>query len=470
MILPITFFSIVVFAICNTIALMAMGDSYSQLYTLGHVCTIELIAFIMCDYKINKKLSYAVIFVCVLFLFHFGQLMLFTYFQNIYPHIRFLLLLDDKEAVYGFKMMNIAFSAICIGTLVKENSMKEYENHTHRMWNNNVNWERVAKNILYATFFVKLALDLSTLFITITAGGVVARAWVNSFPNILLYYGKISLVGFAILIMVNKYNPSRQKNIFLFIEAYILTMMMSGIRSENVGYLVVFLFIYLASRSEPIKLKNILVYGIGGFFALTFVVAVGQFRTASSRSLQSFFEIFQSAYSEENVILGLFDTCGDTGYTAQAVINNWLPHHAPSWGDAYYKGWTSIIPNLVPSVVDFGAITTDSSFPIKLQKYGALSHSYENIGGSVIGEIFFNFGILGGVIAAFILGWFIGWVSKKSTLYFKTQNYYGMILLFPIMFASIYWVRDYFGGGFREAVWGPLLCYYIVKHTKRISI
>ena len=98
-----------------------------------------------------------------------------------------------------------------------------------------------------------------------------------------------------------------------------------------------------------------------------------------------------------------------------------------------------------------------------------MSHSYENIGGSLIGEFFFNFDLLGGVFVALFFGLFIGWVSRNSSYCFITNNYYSLVLYIPIMFATIYWVRDYFGGGVREAVWGILFAYYIVKRKKRIA-
>ena len=37
-------------------------------------------------------------------------------------------------------------------------------------------------------------------------------------------------------------------------------------------------------------------------------------------------EYFSKAFTEKNVILFLFDQLGDTGYTAQCVINKWLPN------------------------------------------------------------------------------------------------------------------------------------------------
>lgn len=461
---------LMVLLICNVILSTTNVDYMSQLLLLGHISTIELISFLFCSYKLNQyRLNFSIIFILVLFLFHFGQLMLFTYFRDIYSHIRFLLLMNEQEAVYGFRMMNYTFSAICMGILWNESRIKPVVTKRVSTYNQSCNWLSIAKTIIYATFIVKFSLDITTLFVSFTAGGVAARIWVNTFPNILLYYGKISLVGFALWIFALKQEPKKQLRIFIFIEVYILIMMLSGIRSENVGYLVVFLFIYIASRQKPVKLKSSILYVVTGFLTLSFIVTVGKFRTASNKSMDLLFTVWESLYKENNVILGLFDTCGDTGYTSHAVIHNYLPHHQASYGASYYKGIAAVVPNILPSVIDFGRITEESSFPIILQKSGSLSHSYENIGGSLIGEFFFNFDLLGGVFVALFFGLFIGWVSRNSSYCFITNNYYSLVLYIPIMFATIYWVRDYFGGGVREAVWGILFAYYIVKRKKRIA-
>jgi len=453
---------------CNALLPLDSDNALDSLYTLGYICTIELLTFVFCSYRINNsRLNYSCVFMLVLFLFHFGQLMLFTYFQNTYEHIRFLILLDEWDALYGFKVMNYAFLAMCIGILGVECCYSPRTTPKANNLNKQLNWQQVARIIILTTFCVKLPLDLITLFITITKGGVAARVWVNSFPNILLYYGKISLVGFALLIMSYKEKHIRQLRVFVFIELYILVMMMSGIRSENVGYLLVFLFVYIASRRTPIKPLDVIVYGFLGVIVLTFVVAVGQFRTATDRSLDSLLSIMGSAWGENNVFLELMDVLGDTGYTCQAVINNYLPHHSVFNGKSYILGLSAVIPNVLPFIIDFGNITTNSCFPVLLQQSGVLSIHYQNIGGSLMGEFFFNFGVTGGVVAAFFFGLFMGWVSKSSSAAFAESNYYKQMLFLPMMLATIYWVRDYFGGGVREAAWGILFAYFVIYRFQK---
>lgn len=439
-------------------------ESDKSLPIVGYCSITVLFSYLFFDYWVNNRFTYSALFVLILYLFHFGQLVLLTFFMDSYDHIRFLELIDIGKALYSFRIMTISISALCIGILFKSASYNRKQTKINKYY---IDIKSVALKIIYATFFVKLALDIATLYICLTEGGIAARSFVNSFPNILLFYGKISLLGFALLLIALKYHPQKQKKLFVFIMCYILFMMLSGIRSENVGYLAIFLFIYLQSRLVPLKTKQLLLCALGGFGGLTFIVAVGQFRNYTDKSVDSFIELSNNLLTKENVILDLFDTCGDTGYTAHETLNEYLPKYGPSYGDAYYKGITAIIPNLFPFILDIGHITEQSSTPIKLQRTGVLNSNYYNIGGSFLAEQYLNFGVIGGIIICFIWGLFFGWVGKSTAIAFESHNVYQLIITIPLMLASIYWVRSYFGGGIREAVWDIIFGLFIIKKSRK---
>ena len=240
--------------------------------------------------------------------------------------------------------------------------------------------------------------------------------------------------------------------------------MLSGIRSENVGYVLVFMLVYLRSRQKKGKVFGYIFYCIILIPVLAFVIAVGEFRTVADKSMDSFLKIFNQALTEKNVILSLFDTCGDTGYTALCVITKWLPKYSPSYGSSYVGGMFAIVPNILSYFTLPGDITRETCFALKLQEYGTLSSSYTNIGGSLIGELFFNFGLFGGVVFSLIIGLFIGRINKRFLLGIEGR-FYELVWTIPFMFASIYWVRSYFGGGVREAIWGYLFVYFILKYS-----
>ena len=78
-----------------------------------------------------------------------------------------------------------------------------------------------------------------------------------------------------------------------------------------------------------------------------------------------------------------------------------------------------------------------------------------------------NFGVIGGIVMCFVWGIFFGWIGEKTAVAFATDKIYQLFIMFPIMFATIYWVRSYFGGGIREVVWDILFGLLILNKTSR---
>ena len=428
---------------------------------LGVLSLTEFVLFLVLNARLTKMIfNYASVFLSVLFLFNFGQLMIYTFFRPIYSHVRFLVLMPASDAVYGFRFMHAAFTAVCFGALIGAGRAREHVGKTvsERLTQITENGERFAQSILLLTFPVKIAIDVACVIVSFTDGGQAARTWLNEFPNVLVYYAKASLVGFALWIVATREQPKRQLAVFAFIECYILAMMVSGIRSENVGYLVVLLFVFMVNRKKKIRVTTVLLSAVILLFVMVFIITVGEFRIVEDKNIRSFAELFRYYLTEKNIVLYFFDICGDTGYTAQCVLNKWLPEHVPSYGNAYYLGILAVIPN-IPGVFTFpGDMTEASYFALQLQQNDTLYAGYKNIGGSLIGESFFNFGLLGGCLFAILIGVLAGIVSKKMLDGFAEKNYITLSMVLPAAFAMIYWVRDYFGGGIREVVWSPILC------------
>lgn len=452
------------------------SELHLMLRIIGHTSLICLITFCCINGKmVGRFLNYANVFIVVLYVFHFGQLIIYTYFQKIYSHVRFLLLLTLQESVWGFQCIYLIFSVGSLGIIfydLKINKCKVDRKAVLLEKKNDM--LKITRIIMWLTFPVKVIIDIGCFGVSIMVGGSAARIWMNSVPNVFVYWGKISLIALAIFIIINRENEKKQKAIFVFTEIYILLMMISGIRSENVGYLLVMAFLYISTKRKRIKLTSMILYMVVGSVVLSFIMGVGEFRLVENKSISSFANTIEKSLTEENAMLHLIDNLGDTGYTAQCVINKWLPQYGASKGDSYYLGITAIIPN-IPGIADFfGEITERSCFAIRLQKAHALSSSYINIGGSLIGELVFNFGIIGGAVTAMLLGMIIGAVSKNTNEYLLGNDYRKLTKYIAMMFAFTYWVRSYFGSEIREMVWGPILFLIVGKvflgHKQKGSI
>ena len=355
--------------------------------------------------------------------------------------------------------MNIAFVSVALGTLLPS---ANYKQRRHKY--NSIDYYSLSKKIILLTFPIKIAIDIYTVYLSFTVGFVQASYWLQKFPNFIRSYGNISMVGIGLLIVALANKPQQQKKVFVSVLLYLAVLMLSGWRSENVAYLTAFAYLYLSTRPH-IKLKNIVIYAVVGYFVLCFVQVVGDMREASVRSVGGYSNMLSSVLFGGGVVfLDSLRELGNTGYTAECVLVNWLNHYDPSWGKSYVLGLSAIFPNITGLA---GQLAESASFATQLQKHNMILAGYYNIGGSVLGEFFFNFGIFGGVIFAFFIGKLIGWFSDNSRKSLISGQYYFLFFAIPVMFATLYWVRDSFGHLIRDVVWGILLCIVIVNTSKK---
>ena len=88
----------------NLLSFFLPMDDGAFLSFLGVLSFIEFVLFLVLNARITKTLfNYASVFLSVLFLFNFGQLMIYTFFRPIYSHVRFLVLMPAADAAYGLR-------------------------------------------------------------------------------------------------------------------------------------------------------------------------------------------------------------------------------------------------------------------------------------------------------------------------------------------------------------------------------
>lgn len=425
------------------------------------VC-VELMAYLYANRAVKTTLlNFSTLFILLIFLFHFGQVLLIAFFPDMITLYSFRIVVDyfsDEQACYALRLMNIAFVSISLGTLLPSSTYKQKRNALK-----NINYHLLAKKIIIFTFPFKLIIDLLTVYKSFTIGFEQTSQWLQSSPNFIRAFGNISMVGFGILIVTLSVQPQKQKKTFLFVLIYLAVLMLSGWRSENVAYLVIFAYLYLSTRPK-MKWKNIIIYAVAGYFMLCFVQVAADMRTSSDRSVAGYSDMMSTMLFGGGLLF--FDAMrelGNTGYTAECVLINWLSNFDPSWGKSYILGLSAIFPNLTGLA---GQLTEEATFATQLQDHNLVLTEYYNIGGSILGEFFFNFGVVGGIVFAFLVGKMIGWFSYNAHRSLRSGQYYFLIFAIPVMFALLYWVRDTFGHLIRDVVWAILLSLIILNSMK----
>ena len=463
-----TFIYMVVASLCIMFSnLIEVKSDYSAYTYLSILLLIEIFVFVWANTKSNGTLlNFSLIFILLLALFNFGQVFLIGLFPKaLIEKTVVLKYFTAQEGYSALKWMNCAF--VIISCFILFNTYQnpcEYDDSDIAI-NQNL-FIRKAFLLIGLTFPIKLFIDMNFLIRAVTIGFEYGKSWLNSFPNFIRTIGDFSVIGFAFLIVSLKNNPRRQFKWFAVIVLYFMLLMLSGRRSETVSYLCVILYLLIATRQngkQGVSIKKVIRFlfiGIFGYLVLLFLYTVVRTRETTGVSISYVFDRMMYYNSRENIILEEIREYGQTGYTAIAVLENWLPQYGPSYGTSYILGVSAIFPNIGGLM---GSLTEKSTFGLALSHTpGVLNSLYTNIGGNVLGEFFFNFGKIGGLVASAVLGIIVGKTNSKVIQNIKKLNY-SVIYTIPVMFSVLYWIRDYFGDCIRDIVWGLAICWIINK-------
>lgn len=441
-----------------------LSNNTNGFFTLSIVITIEIILFLFFLKKASGQvLSFATIFVIILAIFHFGQVFICGYWNDLIPELKLRIVLNyfsDVECIRAMRIINMSFVGICTGIIL---SARE-NNRKNNPWNNDVHVEyrkneKLALYLIAFTFPIKIIIDALFFYFSFTSGFLNAVIWLGKFPDIIKTFGNLSMLGFGVLIVSLADKKSKQFKVFAFIMLYLLIQIISGRRSETISYITILAFLFFKTRSgKRIKFSTIILAVISGYILLTLMYTTVRIRDMDNRTIEGFFQLFWLLLTKQNIFMEAIREYGNTGYTPVCVLNNWLRNFPPSYGKSYIFGLSAIFPNIGGIV---SKLNLSSLYAVQLQVHKMVLDGFRNIGGSVIGELFFNFGKVGGLITSLILGVFIGKLNCNVNLCIQNKQINKLGYYIPAMYAVLYWIRDCFGNGVREVVWGIIIWYIV---------
>ena len=420
------------------------------------ISIIELLLFYFYNTKLNNRvINFSFLFATCLYLFNFGQVILMGFFQNACQNLTIVLrYFDADDLFYGLKIINNLIVIIYISILICSGSRNTKDIEKNKKKYSYTNLKKRSIIILLFTFPIKFITDMIVLYNGLIYGFTTAKMVLLTIPDFIVSYGKFSIIGFYLLIISLRKQKKQQLKVFIFLIVYNLIIMLTGRRSENVAYICIYLYLFFADKK--LDIKNIIILLISAFLGFTFLNALVYNRSYSIGIVNA----FNYTLLNKNILFEALREYGNTVYTALSVIIKWLPMHDPGYGVSYYKGISAIFPNLGGIM---GDLTRESNFGFILQNSNVLYKQYTNIGGSILGEIIFNFGLYGSIIGAIIIGVIVGNISKKAQTILENECNYNVIYYCTVMSGILYWMRDYFSGISREIVWGLIFCWIIKK-------
>lgn len=318
----------------------------------------------------------------------------------------------------------------------------------------NVSYNRVLKTIgrilIAIGVLPALYIEINKLYL-FAIGGYSATYTIRFLGYGLLFeISNFWKLGVIALILANKDKQSVAKRITYISVCILLITMLSGQRISNSMYCIaiVYTFVYAVKKKDNIKVGVRKKFGliVASYFGLVFLSIIDIYRSSSSNFIYIATRFGEDIFLSpiKYLIQGFSSTMATFCYTYVNIIDN----------SQYGYGFTYLI-SLLNAIPNIGQIQLFRGYTV----YGPEiipGFSSMWLGGSIIGEIYFNFGKYGPLFAV-LIGVLVGIFSNELEKALKSNNYFKYLVFISIMPTMLAWNRAYFSEMVRPLVWSWLL-------------
>lgn len=323
-------------------------------------------------------------------------------------------------------------------------------------WNrrNEVDTKIYGKSLMIVGVIPRLYIDISSFLGALSQGyrGVYSLYFPQMVQSIAFFFD----AGIILYLFGLKEKKKMRATLFVVL-LYKCLMMTTGARQEKVAYLIVLLYLYffVCNTVTVGKIAIVLVGCIAGFI---FISAIGTVRTGSRSGIHDVLELVQSGQMSNifGSALGEFGSAFDTLEVAVKYTPEYITY---GYGNSYLAGLISIFPLVVKQIPFLDKATI---FVHQLP-----SGIYFALGGSYLGELYYNFSWVG-LFGSAVIGRFMGKLNSGIALSTQQNTLYGAWCAI-ISTAMIMFVRGYFTDMMQKLVWTYFIIYLVYGYLKRRS-
>jgi hypothetical protein len=399
-------------------------------------------------------LSLQILFVILSTLFHFGEAYLLAIGRtDLFDYTN----IDLAGSISIYNLSNIF--ALLVQALVVFgilNVNKTFKNEK-RLWSYVENNEKNELSRVYRIGIILFCIGIIPNFLyyysqvsIILKGGIYSgiRSAINYGPLFLLalFYRP----GIFMLLIGSKNHKWRARIVTIFGVMSELFFMLSGNRAQQLLMIISFFFIYYRVISKITFTRVVIFSGIG-YFSAVLLYFISAYRNFNIFDLTTISDRFMGVLEGG----ALYDLLSQLGSNLNVVVLSLVSipsYHSYNFGLTYIISWLSIYPNtggILGNIPDMYSFLNylDTDLPL---------------GGSYIGELYFNFGWLS-LIAAVFIGWFIGTVGRKIEFSIVRKNWIKFSMYIVLFSQLLWWVRDYFSSWIYPFVWSSFAIYLLNK-------
>lgn len=407
----------------------------------------------------KKIVSVAYIFVALSFLFHMGQVILHAFFKDYNYIVTDFLKMYPEELTKSALLFSInIIQIVVLFILLSTDSRKKREKRQPRFHKINneqlklIGWIMCIITIPMKFIYIKTAIN-------IVRDDTYVSSTVPGFSGVYIQISNFCIIAFVVMLFAYSYNKVKQKIILCIGLLFFLWSMLSGGRMYGVTSILILLLCYVHLSSTKVRFNSVTIIVAFGILLLQIITSITYIRTTHNFNITSL--VHYAFNPSNNFFLKVLDEFGGTQGTVIFTFDEvprYLNFHK---GKSYIKAWLLVGFNINGML---NQVSREIAYTMLLSKKF-------NLGGSYIGELYYNFGHFSYIFGAFI-GVVIGKLSEISEYCLEKGLAIEFALIVMPIYSSISWIRGYFDSFPRAFVWGAIfvLCLYLISSKLNMKV
>ncbi|NLZ35026.1 MAG: O-antigen polysaccharide polymerase Wzy [Clostridiales bacterium] len=420
-------------------------------YIWSKYFTVIIISQFIFQYMFFKLIEFKLfsltgMFLVLSYLFHFGQLVIMVLFPDYeFGRFNFFTFYDSQGLKIASEFALITIIMVGFGILISLNNRNVNINVNIIFKDTLSQCRKIGWIIVFFTFPIQIYVDMTKLIISITKGYL--ATYQAGIAGIWESIGFISFIGFTLLILGYKEQKEKSLLIFAFIIIYLFLTMISGHRGHQLT-IILFLAYIVHMTVYRVRGKKLIFISAIVFIGLAFLNTLATFRDISGKTITVFWKLMLDNL-EGDSIKDMIVELGGTINTLYLVMKQVPDIISYTYGATYPLSIFSIIPNIGNSFTNINTF----AYYVKNLHGSAL-------GGSYIGELYYNFSYFGLLIAPFV-GFFVNWISNKVEFLIYNKDYFKLAYYAPLFIYILWWPRDTFYSMLRPFVWSAVILFVL---------
>ena len=393
--------SVIVYAITSSVITFLLDSSEALAITYITLIHLALSICLLVLFGIKRTLIIA-LFVIFSWVFYCGQMFnaAFGYDEyNILPYLNY----GTNENILKSIKFYLYFQTILVASSLffcLRNDKICCENIL------NFRFELKKNAIILITIGVVPKLYVSLQYLSATFSGGYSSLYNVYIPQVILSFAYLFDVGLIFVLLYFFNNKTYSRYILMGILCYEMILMLSGQRMFAVCFIIVLCLCFYYYNNIKLRFARSAAMCMFGVLFLSFLNFISKNRISGEYNLFGFVD---EVTNFNLVFLPVFGEYGSALSSLVVAVQNVPDYVNYGFGITYIAALLSSIPYLVSAIDVFHGVTV----------YTKLFSGTIWLGGSGLGEFYYNFGaygVMGGWIVGFLLGWCqrIIYNSKKN--------------------------------------------------------